>query len=161
MNDGVLPPQTSDPTLNEHFDMIDAQLTTEIFGLLSPINYKNALKMSNLPIRTTARGDAALISEFYVIIHSLASTIDFNEPLDEELIRISDFASSILDENSYSFPMYEFVKSKFNQELLGNKHGIQFTKDIKLTKKMDTILHQETCIVTDVLLQESILLLVL
>jgi len=81
---GVLPPQTSDPTLNEHFDMIDAQLTTEIFGLLSPINYKNALKMSNLPIRTTARGDAALISEFYVIIHSLASTIDFNEPLDEE-----------------------------------------------------------------------------
>ena len=113
MNNGVLPPQTSDPTLNEHFDMIDAQLTTEIFGLLSPINYKNALKMSNLPIRTTARGDAALISEFYVIIHSLASTIDFNEPLDEELIRISDFASSILDENSYSFPMYEFVKSKF------------------------------------------------
>ena len=113
MNDGVLPPETSDPTLNEHYDMIDAQLTTEIFGLLSPINYKNALKMSNLPIRTTARGDAALISEFYVIIHSLASTIDFNEPLDEELIRISDFASSILDENSYSFPMYEFVKSKF------------------------------------------------
>ena len=53
--------------------MIDAQLTTEIFGLLSPINYKSALKMSNLPIRTTAREDAALISEFYVIIHSLAS----------------------------------------------------------------------------------------
>jgi len=113
MQDGILPPQTSDPTLNEHFDMIDAQLTTEIFGLLSPINYKNALRMSYLPIRTTARGDAALISEFYVIIHSLASTIDLNEPLDKELIRISDFASSILDKNSYSFPMYEYVKSKF------------------------------------------------
>ena len=114
MQDGLLPPETSDPSLNEHYDMIDAQLTTEIFGLLSPINYKSALKMSNLPIRTTARGDAASISDFYVIIHSLASTIDSNKPLDEELIRISDFASSFLDKNSYSLPMYEFVKSKFN-----------------------------------------------
>ena len=114
MQDGLLPPETSDPSLNEHYDMIDAQLTTEIFGLLSPINYKSALKMSNLPIRTTARGDAASISDFYVIIHSLASTIDSNKPLDEELIRISDFASSVLDKNSYSLPMYEFVKSKFN-----------------------------------------------
>ena len=113
MNQGFLPPETSDPEFNEHFDMIDAQLTTEIFGLFSPVNYKYALKMSNLPIRTTSRGDAALISEFYVIIHSLASTIDLNEPLDKELIRISDFSSSILDKNSYSFPMYEFVKSKF------------------------------------------------
>ena len=113
MNSGILPPETSSPNLNPHYEMIDAQLTTEIFGLLSPINYKNALRMSYLPIRTTARGDAALISEFYVIIHSLASTIDFNEPLDKELIRISDFASSILDKNSYSFPMYEYVKSKF------------------------------------------------
>ena len=35
MQDGLLPPKTSDPSLNEHYDMIDAQLTTEIFGLLS------------------------------------------------------------------------------------------------------------------------------
>ena len=90
MNEGLLPPKTSDPRFNEHFDMIDAQLTTEIFGLLSPINYKYALKMSNLPVRTTGRGDAALISEFYIIIHSLASTINKSKPLDKELIRISD-----------------------------------------------------------------------
>ena len=51
MNDGVLPPETSDPTLNEHYDMIDAQLTTEIFGLLSPINYKNALKITSNRLR--------------------------------------------------------------------------------------------------------------
>ena len=113
MNQGLLPPETSDPKFNEHFDMIDAQLTTEIFGLLSPINYKYALKMSNLPVRTTSRGDAALISEFYVIIHSLASTINKSEPLDKELIRISDMASQILNKNSYSFKMYDYVKKKF------------------------------------------------
>ena len=113
MNEGLLPPKTSDPRFNEHFDMIDAQLTTEIFGLLSPINYKYALKMSNLPVRTTGRGDAALISEFYVIIHSLASSINKSKPLDKELIRISDLASEILNKNSYSFKMYDYVKSNF------------------------------------------------
>ena len=113
MNEGLLPPKTSDPRFNEHFDMIDAQLTTEIFGLLSPINYKYALKMSNLPVRTTGRGDAALISEFYIIIHSLASAINKSKPLDKELIRISDLASEILNNNSYSFKMYDYVKSNF------------------------------------------------
>lgn len=113
MNEGLLPPKTSDPRFNEHFDMIDAQLTTEIFGLLSPINYKYALKMSNLPVRTTGRGDAALISEFYIIIHSLASTINKSKPLEKELIRISDLASEILNNNSYSFKMYDYVKSNF------------------------------------------------
>ena len=113
MNQGFLPPETSNPEFNEHFDMIDAQLTTEIFGLYSPLNYKYALKMSNLPIRTTSRGDAALISEFYVIIHSLASTINKSKPLDKELVRISDLASEILNKNSYSFKMYDYVKLKF------------------------------------------------
>ncbi|MDA9213251.1 ADP-ribosylglycohydrolase family protein [Flavobacteriaceae bacterium] len=113
MNQGFLPPETSNPKFNEHFDMIDAQLTTEIFGLLSPTNYKYALKMSNLPVRTTSRGDAALISEFYIIIHSLASTINPNMPLYKELVRISDLASDVLDKNSYSFKMYNYVKKKF------------------------------------------------
>ena len=113
MNQGFLPPETSNPKFNEHFDMIDAQLTTEIFGLLSPINYKYALKMSNLPVRTTSRGDAALISEFYIIIHSLASTINKSNPIDKELIKISDLASDVLDKNSYSFKMYDYVKKKF------------------------------------------------
>ena len=113
MNQGFLPPETSNPEFNEHFDMIDAQLTTEIFGLLSPTNYKYALKMSNLPVRTTSRGDAALISEFYIIIHSLASTINKSNPIDKELIKISDLASDVLDKNSYSFKMYDYVKKKF------------------------------------------------
>lgn len=113
MNQGFLPPETSNPKFNEHFDMIDAQLTTEIFGLLSPTNYKYALKMSNLPVRTTSRGDAALISEFYIIIHSLASTINPNMPLHKELVRISDLASEILNKDSYSYKMYDYVKKKF------------------------------------------------
>ncbi|MCJ8270676.1 MAG: ADP-ribosylglycohydrolase family protein, partial [Psychrosphaera sp.] len=56
---GLQPPATSDPALNEHFDMIDAQLTTEIFGFFAPARPDVALRLAYLPIRTTARDNAA------------------------------------------------------------------------------------------------------
>ena len=76
MKEGVVPPETSHPDKNEHYEMIDAQLTTEIFGLLAPGNPDTALKMAHLPIRAVASKNAAWISEFYVIIHSLAPLVD-------------------------------------------------------------------------------------
>ena len=72
MNSGILPPETSSPNLNPHYEMIDAQLTTEIFGLYSPLNPEYALLMSSLPIRTVARENAEWISQFYIIMHSLS-----------------------------------------------------------------------------------------
>jgi hypothetical protein len=56
-------------------DMIDAQLTTEIFGLFAPARTDIALKMAHLPIRTTARENAVWASEFYVAMYSLASAV--------------------------------------------------------------------------------------
>ena len=44
MKSGILPPETSSPNLNPFFEMIDAQLTTEIFGLFSPSYPEHALK---------------------------------------------------------------------------------------------------------------------
>ena len=75
MNSGILPPETSSPSLNPHYEMIDAQLTTEIFGLYSPLNLDYALELSSLPIRTVARENAEWISQFYIIMHSLAYTV--------------------------------------------------------------------------------------
>ena len=54
MLEGVLPPETSSPENNEYYEMIDAQLTTEIFGLYSPIYADYGLSMAYLPIRTVA-----------------------------------------------------------------------------------------------------------
>ena len=73
MNQGIVPPETSNPKINPYYEMIDAQLTTEIFGLFAPTKPKIALDLSYLPIRTTARENAVDISEFYIIMHSLAS----------------------------------------------------------------------------------------
>jgi hypothetical protein len=72
MKQGIAPPATSDPEQNPHFEMIDAQLTTEIFGLFSPTRPDIALQMAELPVQTTARYNAQWISEFYIIMHALA-----------------------------------------------------------------------------------------
>lgn len=93
--------------------MIDAQLTTEIFGLFSPSRPDLALQMAHLPIRTTARQNAAWISEFYVIMYSLLSKVDEDLSMKAKLLWMADKARQRLPEESYSAKMYDFVKSKY------------------------------------------------
>lgn len=113
MREGVLPPETSNPELNPHFEMIDAQLTTEIFGLYAPGNPDLALKMAELPITTTAREEAKSIAQFYVIMYSLAAFVDPDQPLAPQLQLNADIARSYLPEGSYPAAMYDFVKAKY------------------------------------------------
>ena len=47
MEQGLLPPQTSEPSNNPYYSRIDAQLTTEIFGLLSPGRPDIALELAH------------------------------------------------------------------------------------------------------------------
>lgn len=113
MKQDMLPPATSHPDNNEHFEMIDAQLTTEIFGLLAPTDPQIAMKMSYLPIRTTARENAAWISEFYVIMHALASSTDTNTPIDQQIKWLASQARERLPNESYSAKMYDYVHKKY------------------------------------------------
>ena len=69
---GQLPPATTDPQENPDCSMIDAQLTTESFGLMAPGRPDVALRLSRLPIAVTASGEAAAIARFYVVMHALA-----------------------------------------------------------------------------------------
>lgn len=113
MIDGEVPPATSDPQKNPDYEMIDAQLTTEIFGLYAPTRPDVALEMAHLPIRTTARENAAWISEFYVIMHSLASRVDENLSIKEKVMWMAEQASNHLPADSYSAKMYDFVKGQY------------------------------------------------
>ena len=115
MKEGVLPPETSDPNLNEHYEMIDAQLTTEIFGFLAPSRPDIALKMAELPIQTTARYDAKWISQFYVSMYSLATTIDTKKDIKYNILTIADKSRYLLPETSYSSKMYDYVKGQYLQ----------------------------------------------
>lgn len=113
MREGVLPPDTGHPRNNPNHMMIDAQLTTEIFGLLAPGRPDVALKMAHLPIRTSAYEDAAWISEFYVSMHSLAASSDSEKSMADRLISMADASRVNLPDSSYAAAMYDFVKSHF------------------------------------------------
>ena len=117
MQDGVLPPETSAPENNEHYDMIDAQLTTEIFGLYAPGRPDVALQLAHLPIRTTAREEAALISEFYVIMHALAPRSNPDSPMEERLQWMAGEARQHLPDTTYPAKMYDYVLAKYREGL--------------------------------------------
>ena len=111
--EGMVPPATSDPANNPEYNMIDAQLTTEIFGLLAPGRPDIALKMAYLPIRTTARENAAWASEFYVLMHSLASLADPGLSIKEQVQWMADTSRQHLPDDSYTAKMFDFVKSRY------------------------------------------------
>lgn len=123
MISGVVPPATSDPTISKdsiydnYYEMIDAQLTTEIFGFFAPARPDVALKMAQLPIQTTARENAQWISEFYVIMYSLASYVDQSLSRKEQIQWMASEARKRLPMASYAAKMYDFVKSKYDAQV--------------------------------------------
>ncbi|MBI80093.1 MAG: heme biosynthesis protein HemY [Gammaproteobacteria bacterium] len=108
-----LPPATSDPENNFFYDMIDAQLTTEIFGLFAPGRPEIALEMAHLPIRVTAFENAEWIAKFYVEMHSLASLVDQNLSLKEQTQWMAKMARLRIPNNSYSAKMFDFVMNLY------------------------------------------------
>ena len=118
MNNGVIPPETSNPDLNPHYEMIDAQLTTEIFGFFAPTKPEIAMALGYLPVRTTARDNAAWISEFNIIMYSLASMKTEHKTRKEKVIWMAKQARLHLPNNSYSAKMFDFVLEQYNQNIL-------------------------------------------
>lgn len=124
MVEGFVPPQTSDPKFttdtiyNNYYEMIDAQLTTEIFGFFAPARPDVALKMAKLPIQTTARENAEWISEFYVIMYSLASYVDQDLSMKEKINWMATKARKRLPNDSYSAKMFDFVEEKYKSNVI-------------------------------------------
>ena len=110
---GLTPPATSDPANNQFYDMIDAQLTTEIFGVFAPGDPDLALEIAHLPIRTTAQGEAALAAEFYVIMHALAGVQDPSLSRKQQVFAIAAEARARTPDDSYTAKMYDFVLSRY------------------------------------------------
>lgn len=143
MKMGKIPPETSAPENNPEYEMIDAQLTTEIFGLFAPARPDIALKMAQLPIQTTARENAQWISEFYVIMHALASASDERKPVKERLYWMAEEARKHLPNGSYSAKMYDFVKRQHQANIpweqvrdsLYQRYQVEQADGYKLTSK--------------------------
>lgn len=115
MKRGVIPPNTGDSSLNIHNDMIDAQLTTELFGLMAPGRPDIAHQLSDIPIRMVARGDAAHIAQFYITMFSLAPLYSDKEDLGQSLFEMAEIARENLPNESYSAAMYDYVKMRYQE----------------------------------------------
>ena len=127
MAQGILPPHTSEPINNPKYSMIDAQLTTEIFGLMAPGRPDIALEMAYLPIRTTAKFDAQWIAEFYVVMHSLAAVVDDSLSLKQQTQWLAEQASQQLPKGSSARAMYHFVKDHYHKN--PDKNNWELTRD--------------------------------
>jgi hypothetical protein len=90
--------------------MIDAQLTTEIFGLFAPTRPDIALKIAELPIQTTARQEAEDISKFYVSMYSLVYATNSNSSMKEKMLWMSSKSREILPNDSYPAKMYDYTR---------------------------------------------------
>ncbi len=73
MDEGIIPPQTSDPQLNpEGVWSIGAQLQTELFGLLAPGMPQEAARRARYFARVTNSGLAVDASAFYAALYARA-----------------------------------------------------------------------------------------
>ncbi|MEJ2162522.1 MAG: ADP-ribosylglycohydrolase family protein [Robiginitalea sp.] len=109
---GILPPETGSPELNEHYEMIDAQLTTELFGLFSPARPDIAARIAHLPIQTVAREDAEVISLFYITMHALAS-LNTDKTMSQRMQWMANRARAVLPDASYPAKMFDYTKGLY------------------------------------------------
>ncbi len=143
MIEGILPPETSDPSLNENFEMIDAQLTTEIFGLFSPTRPDIGIKMAELPITTTARDEAKEISEFYIRMHSLASMPIHMNDMKDKIFWLAEKSRTALNDEKYPAKMYDYVKGLYYSNIkwesardsIYNRYQVKQEDDYDITSR--------------------------
>ena len=143
MIEGILPPETSDPSLNENFEMIDAQLTTEIFGLFSPTRPEISIKMAELPITTTARDEAKEISEFYIRMHSLASMPIHMNDMKDKIFWLAEKSRTALNDKKYPAKMYDYVKGLYYSNIkwesardsIYNRYQVKQEDDYDITSR--------------------------
>ena len=112
---GLSPPKTSDPTLNPYTYMIDAQLTTELFGALTPGRPEVARSLAELPIRTTARSHAEYAAQFYVTLHSLALINEEQRSRKQHILWLAEQGRLTLPNDSYMAAMFDFVQQQYQR----------------------------------------------
>ncbi len=125
VHQNMIPPETSEPNVNNGYAAIDAQLTTEIFGLFSPARPDKALEMAHLPIRVSAKNEAEWIAEFYVIMHSLSAYVDKSLSMKEQVLWLAEQGRMRLPDDSYPAHMYDFVKGLYEK----NQKDWEYARD--------------------------------
>lgn len=93
--------------------MIDAQLTTEVFGALWPGMPGQALDAADLPIRATSHGFATHASQFFVVLYSLATQIPAGLSGRDQTLWLFREARKYIPDTSKSADIADFVLADY------------------------------------------------
>jgi len=109
----ALPPSTSLFAANDQSLMIDAQLTTELFGACAPGRPVAALELADLPIRVTASAHAAHAAQFFVALYSLALAAPEALPLRDRILWLVRSARRLIPDTSKTADVIDFVVAQY------------------------------------------------
>ena len=113
MTRGVTPPMTSMAEANANRLMIDAQLTTEFFGLFAPGMPEAALTLADLPIRTTASGHAAHASQVYVVLYAIDQALPTGLSGRKRNLRLLGDARRFIPDTSKAADIIDFCTADY------------------------------------------------
>lgn len=113
MGRGVRPPMTGQPVANELWAFIDAQLTTEFFGALCPGMPEEALRLGDLPMRTTSFTFSQHASQFYAVLYAMALRVDPALTGREKALWLVREARRWIPDTSKSADIVDFVLNDF------------------------------------------------
>ncbi|GAA3716420.1 hypothetical protein GCM10022224_097510 [Nonomuraea antimicrobica] len=113
MGQGILPPSTGMNVANKGSLMIDAQLTTEVFGAVAPGRPDLAMEIADLPIQTTADGYATHISQYYAVLYSLATVVDPKLSGRDQALWLTREARKYIPDTSKAADIVDFVLADF------------------------------------------------
>lgn len=113
MQQGLMPPETGIAVANPFWLMIDAQLTTELFGALAPGMPAEALRLADLPISVTASGHAAHAASVFVIFYSLATQVPPELSGRDKALWLVDQARDYIPDSSKVADIIDFVRADY------------------------------------------------
>jgi hypothetical protein len=113
MGPGVVPPMTGSYPASTQGLMIDAQLTTEFFGLFAPGMPERAIIEADAAVRATAIGHAAHAAQFNIALYSLAASAPSSLPLADRLRWMYDRARATIPSSSKAADIADFVLADF------------------------------------------------
>lgn len=112
MRGGTVPPATGLGMANPDSLAIDAQLTTEFFGSFAPGMPREALRLADLPIRTTAEGHASHASQFFALLYTLAPMVE-QLPSQDQPTALTEMARRYIPDTSKAADIVDFVLADF------------------------------------------------
>lgn len=110
---GTFPPATGMGGANQHWLMIDAQLTTEMFGAVAPGMPAMALDMALLPMLTTSGGHATLASQYHAVLYALAARAPAGLTGRDLVTWIAEEARRYVPDGSKTADIVDFVLASF------------------------------------------------